>query len=290
MRILTYINRVLLAILILPLIVLLNSCDEIEGNYVETKIDTTGETGANTRKVLLEEFTGFKCVNCPRATEIAHKIKDDDMRNRVVLVSVHSTFFAKPDGSGKYTYDFRTDDGNALADYFGVTSAPQAVINRAKYNNSYIINELDWAGRVDSYADSVPKMLIRLFPEYDAAKREIYVDVEIVYLTEGSPEHNLVLYITEDSIIQAQKDSRATPPDILNYVHENVLRASINGQWGDRLSKTAIPANYVLRREFKYVIPEGKDWKPEHLKIVAFVQDFGNSREVYQVEEKKLLR
>ena len=68
------------------------------------------------RKVLVEEFTGVRCVNCPAgASEL------DNLRgiygDRLVVVSIHTGDFSTPYSDSKF--DFRTPEGTALEKNLG---------------------------------------------------------------------------------------------------------------------------------------------------------------------------
>ncbi len=265
------------------------SCDEVNSPYRQQG-SGGGDVLLNKRKIVLEEYTGFKCGNCPRASKLAHEIEAES-DGQVFLMSVHAGSYADTDKEGLYQYDFKTAEGNALFKEFGISSNPVALISRARFSNSLIVFESSWAAKIDDLKKTEPKMLIRMFREYDAVKKEIYLDVEVTYLSAGDATHRLVLYILEDKIIKPQTDYSKNPVDIEEYEHSNVLRGSITGAWGEQLSKGTIPAGYVIRREYRYSIPDGKDWVPENLKILAMVQqaDFTNKNyEVFQAEQIKV--
>ena len=65
------------------------------------------------RKVLLEDYTGFKCVNCPAAAHEAHLLQEF-YGDQMVVMGVHAGYYAEPDGSGNYTTDLTTTTGDAL--------------------------------------------------------------------------------------------------------------------------------------------------------------------------------
>jgi hypothetical protein len=264
------------------------SCDEVSAPYRQ---NGGGDDNIllNKRKIVLEEYTGFKCGNCPRASKLAHEI-EAKYKGQVILMSVHAGGYAVTDKSGFYTYDFRTPEAEEMNKHFGITANPVALISRAMFSGNQIVYEASWEAKIEELKKTEPKMLIRLFREYNAATKELYLDVEITYLSEGTSSHQLALYILEDKIIKPQTDYSKNPVDIEDYEHSNVFRGSINGTWGEQLSPGTIPAGYVIRREYHYTIPEGKDWVPENLKILAFVHDHGKTYEIYQAEEIKLVK
>jgi thiol-disulfide isomerase/thioredoxin len=81
------------------------SCDKIEPPYRQGGVVTAE------RKVLLEDYTGSRCVNCPSAARIAHDLKQVYGENLIVL-GIHTGFFAFP-FPPQFPLDLRTPAGEA---------------------------------------------------------------------------------------------------------------------------------------------------------------------------------
>ena len=61
------------------------ACDEhAEGERWDDPITTVAK-----KNVLLEDFTGQDCSNCPRAAETAHQLQETFGADRVVVVALH---------------------------------------------------------------------------------------------------------------------------------------------------------------------------------------------------------
>jgi hypothetical protein len=62
---------------LLPLVaaLLATGCDVISPPYTEESPADTGTAGAFVQKVLLEDYTGFRCGNCPEAHERAQELQ-----------------------------------------------------------------------------------------------------------------------------------------------------------------------------------------------------------------------
>ena len=75
--------------------VLMTSCDEVETQdrliYVEPP--------EVSRAVLIEDFTGQYCVNCPRATEEIERLVEEYGDTTVIAVAIHSGPFSKNQGA-----------------------------------------------------------------------------------------------------------------------------------------------------------------------------------------------
>ncbi|NCD42222.1 MAG: hypothetical protein EOL88_09040 [Bacteroidia bacterium] len=109
------------------LMVLFTGCDKIEAPYLINKGPVEGGGGETGKRViLLEEFTGHACVNCPEAALLLNDLKTL-YGEQLLVISVHAGFFAMP--LGELTADYRTAAGTAINDYFGVTANPSGMVS-----------------------------------------------------------------------------------------------------------------------------------------------------------------
>ncbi|OGU15725.1 MAG: hypothetical protein A2X61_08310 [Ignavibacteria bacterium GWB2_35_12] len=269
--------------LVILFTVILISCDEITSDYKQS-INQNIDTSQNPRKILIEDYTGFKCGNCPRAAEKARDIAAL-YPGRVIVMAVHASgYYSEPDKV--HTYDFRTTEGTEWDEFFGISKIgnPNGMVNRIEYDGSRVISDAKWDAVVQSLLKSEPVMNIELKAYYSMSRKEITVEAVVKYLKDGKSSHQIVVCILEDSIVQYQHYYNHTPQDIEDYVHNHVLRATLNSTWGEALYAGDIKTGSVFRKSYKYTIPAGKDWRPEKLKIVAFVHDNG-TKEILQAEE-----
>jgi thiol-disulfide isomerase/thioredoxin len=113
------------------------SCDVIEEPF-DKDFDFTPDH--NSPKILIEDFTGHLCVNCPKGAEKYHDLQML-YPDKILVVGIHGGGFAKPtiDDSpdAKYTNDFRTSVGNELIIKYNAESVgmPCALVCRKNYKN-----------------------------------------------------------------------------------------------------------------------------------------------------------
>ena len=70
------------------------------------------------QKILIEDFTGHTCQNCPEAAEELHTIQSN-YPSQVIGIAIHAGFFAEPENNDtSFTTDFRTEKGNSIHDKF----------------------------------------------------------------------------------------------------------------------------------------------------------------------------
>ncbi len=265
-------------------------CDRVKEPFVEVQeaVDTTWnpifpERTNPIKKVLLEDFTGHQCGNCPRAHEEAQNILNL-YPNKIVLLSEHVGYFAEVRISGKYTYDFRTQVGNEIDNEFGASAAglPKGMINRLTYNNSKIHDKNTWNTLVNQALQSTLQADIQILYKWTNNQEKLNVAVQARKLENLSNNLKLFVYLVEDSIINWQKDYSKNPQDIPDYVHRHVLRGSFNGTWGDNV----LWDNNLLF-EKKYALNINPSYNKQKLYVIAGLYDF-NTKEIIQVEEIKV--
>ena len=108
---------------ILSSILIITSCDIVEGPYLTDEtinpIDTT--TNTYVKKVLVEDFTGHKCPNCPDAARELDAIHDI-YGEQIIGMAIHvSKSFARPYPASQapsFQYDFRTQWGDNWDDFY----------------------------------------------------------------------------------------------------------------------------------------------------------------------------
>ncbi|OFY16396.1 MAG: hypothetical protein A2X11_15355 [Bacteroidetes bacterium GWE2_42_24] len=274
-------------VLLVAISALIWACDKVDEPYLSATNNPQPVT--NTQKVLLEEFTGHKCTNCPKAHLEAKNIQ---LLNpgRVIVVSIHAGFFASPDGSGLFTADYRTDEGTEINTAFGVESNPTGMINRTKFNDKFLQGTDSWQGYVESALAKTLKATITLPVEWNSSTRSLTINPSVKFLEEVSGKYNICVVITEDSLNSPQKNtdiSAGTVPTIDPYYHRHVLRKAVNGVWGESLnSNDGIAGGTTLSKSYTFVLPDS--WDEDHCSVVAYVSRMDEVSEKYsvlQVEE-----
>lgn len=260
---------------------------------VDDPSDTVGRVEASFSKaVLLVEFKGHKCGNCPAGTEIGQQIKST-YGSRVVVVSAHVGTLAQPQpaATGKYIYDFRTALTDEWDDKFGasVSGIPKGAINFETFGGRILLLPQNWGGKVSELLqqDSIPFGLKASLEQVDSLIK-LTPAVQFGDSIEG--KFNLGALLTEDSIVQWQKDYRlSSNQDIEFYQHDNVIRGNFHMPgnpailpWGVELADSAFSEGDIESLDMEIVLKE--EWKPDHLKVIVFL--FNRSKEtIIQIRE-----
>lgn len=258
-------------------------CDEIKPPYTKENNDNGGSSATTERNVLLLDFTGHYCQNCPEGhREIA--ALQNVYGERLVAISVHAGFFAQPHtGSNEYTYDFRTEIGNELEGVFQVQAYPAGVVNMLA---PPIKEKSEWATETANYMSTEAEIAISAGLEYDEASREVTLDIETEVLSEMNRELILTAYVIESNIINWQLDQAADPPDVENYQHNHVLRGGFNGTWGQSIASGELVAGQTFTTSLATTLDE--EWVANECAVVVFVYD-NDTKEILQVVEEHIV-
>jgi Outer membrane protein Omp28 len=260
------------------------SCDKIEEPFAE-------ESGLvdSDRKVLLEEYTGHKCPNCPQGSKIAQDLKST-YGDRLIVVSMHVGWYASPDATGSYTADFRTEIGEQLETDFEVQLYPAGVVNRKPYNGDLSLSKDAWVSAVSSVISIQDDALLTIGHTYNEETKALKIDVSTTFTEVESDAYNVCVYITGDTISPQKNSDPELGPSPLweDYYHHGIFIQAPSGTYGKALNDGVKPnPDEPYKLSFETTLKEG--WKAEQCHIVAFVSKT-DTREVVQAEEVDIIQ
>lgn len=249
---------------------LMVACDEVSVNerliYVEPP--------QVSRAVLIEDYTGQYCVNCPRATEEIERLIEQYGDSIVIAVAIHSGPFGKSKGEPSPLY---TEVGDMYFNTWGMSAQPIGLIDRLFGSTPF--SYTDWAGGVNYEVAIEPPVSFLTDIDYDAETRDAAIEVQTIGLDSALVSGKLQVWLVEDSIDSFQLMPDGSREEHYNHMH--VFRASVNDPWGDALSVShgqVAVKNYELKLD--------PAWVPEHCSVVTFLYDDSG---VHQVAKKKLI-
>ena len=228
--------------------------------------------------VLLEDYIGVRCNNCPAAGEIALDIQKQYGHN-VVVLGVHAGFLSKPLGGFP---DFTTPEGTEWYSFFGFDCNPVGTVNRKNDGGFYAYSSAGWTDAVVSALQEEATVAMTSNVEYDEASRNLKVDISSKALVELPDIYTLTVCIMEDSIVGRQLLPTGNDD---NYVHRYVFRKTLNGTWGEELNTIALAPKDVINRSYSVVLDEA--YNADQCYIIAYIANI-DTKEVLQVIEKKI--
>ncbi len=225
---------------------LCTACENISED--ERFLEVEGVTAQ--RVVLLEDYTGQACVNCPSAHDVATELHEEYSEN-LIVVAMHAGAQAKAAPAG-----LKQPEGDVYADNFGVKNYPNGLINRRGGLKDYTA----WGGIVREEIQRESQMNLSV--------SSVLIDGGLMVTTDMQALENIAgklqLWIIEDSIVGPQISHAGLNPQ---YIHNHVFRDALNGTWGEEVSLTVGEQTTIQHEN----IVLDSNWKPENLSVVAFV-------------------
>ncbi len=251
-----------------------------------SELKEQGDTGElsfyDKQKVLIEDFTGHKCGNCPKGHRALKSIIASN-GEQVIGMAIHAGFFANPYPGTPFSADFRTRVGTLIADYYGLVSPPKGLINRTGEDNKKLKPVAEWETVVADLLQQSPKVGIAL--KANVSGNTISAKVSVKAFETVAEKCNVQLFVIENHIEAPQTDYSQNPSEVEEYDHEHMLRASMNGDWGELLNEGSFEQDQIISKA--YSLHKKADWNAENLAVIAIVFD-ENTKEILQVEEAKL--
>lgn len=238
---------------------LLAGCDDIATD--DRFIEVEGVTAQ--RAVLIEDFTGQSCMNCPNAHESIDRFIEQ-YGDAVIPVAIHCGGFGIAPTARQV--GLMMPEGNTYNDRWGINDWPKGVVNR----NSGALNVDGWATALRAELAKAPLTGIEIKATLDAEGKNIEVECKLT--PKATFDGKLTVWVVEDGIV-----ARQTMPDGSSnkeYVHNHVFRAVMTDVNGDAVKlvdgmhqthsySCAVRENYNGKKE---------TWNTANLFIVAFVE------------------
>lgn len=214
------------------------------------------------RTVLLEDFTGQNCVNCPAAHRTIEAL-EEQYGAHLVAVSIHAGHFGIPATNKRYT-GLMQEEGQEYNDRYGIEEYPRGVVD----GKTPTLGSDQWASAVYEDISAATPLSISLDAQLDDKGENILIDYSLK--SSEALAGNLVVWIIESGIVARQED--INEGRINDYVHNNVFRACVNGLDGE-----AVTISKGVESQGSYSIAvkdtETEKWNVANLAVVAFVNN-----------------
>ncbi|MCM1370224.1 MAG: Omp28 family outer membrane lipoprotein [Candidatus Amulumruptor caecigallinarius] len=259
----------------------LTACDDVkEGDRYIDMGTVTAE-----RAVLLEDFTGQECLNCPIAHETIDGLIEQYGADHVVAVSIHSGPLSIYINRTNFETGFiglMNRQGETIKNSYGISSFPMGVINFGSpttYDN--------WATEVRNAIAIPTDIKLNLEASYTPDEKDGEngyfgtINMKASILAGEAKNVNVQFWIVEDGIQARQK----LPDGSYNekYVHNNVFRAQVfDSMEGNSVTLTKnmamdVTGNIVTHWDKK------EHWELENLGVIAIVSDASGVLQVKRV-------
>ena len=233
------------------------SCTDIDEN---DRLKYVGKVEVK-KHVLIEDFTGQRCINCPKAASLISQLQESFGEDNIIAVGIYGGDFGyTPVSQGHTPLSLTTADGDSYYTTWGVKAQPSGMVDRT---GGVLSNLAYWTAYVNGLIKNKPTVMITPTTKYDSNSKSLTVDVDIVGL-QTLQNARLQVWLIEDGIVDMQYMTDGSVNK--EYVHNHVFRATVNDKNGD-------PIDVVEHGEVKksYSINIKDEWKAENMSVVTFV-------------------
>jgi len=249
----------------------------VPGNDSSYVLPSGSVPSAAVHNVLVEEFSGQSCSNCPAGHTILDGISTANP-GRVNVVTMYITLSPQTIPPSGALYDFRNATALSIANwiYSGVSSGlPSAGVDRTPVGGSYaLLGNGAWSGPITTQLGVSDSINLGISSSFNATTGVATIVDTVTYPYTVYNQQNVSIYIVEDSLIDKQEDGTTIDNA---YVFMDVFRGMVNSAYqGDAVlpSLTSKPTGQVYWRRYTFNTT-GLIVNPAHCRVVAFINNPG---------------
>lgn len=170
------------------------------------------------RQVLVEDFTGQRCVNCPTAAQLLKTIAQK-RPGKVITVSMHAPM------TGQTLPELAATEADDYARELGIPrSAPHISINRQSHNGKrYLTNRAEWEAAILQAVNTPAQYHIDLKTNVKDQQYHVDFSVRPTHTQQSSAPLDHLVWIVEDVRARQIVDGQMQP----SYFHHNVFRTTV---------------------------------------------------------------
>ncbi len=242
---------------------------------------TESVQSAEVKNVLIEEFTGVRCLNCPQGHAELRSLKLT-YPGRVIGLSLHS--FIQDEVYPYSKEDLKSEIAQRIEQYLLYPGyKPNGAIDRVNFSGGQTVcnDYLDWATLLPQRMAATTPVNLLVTLTFNATSGELLIDVKAHYTQDQTEPNKLSLFLVEDSIVTAQLQPNNTVDT--NYIHNEIVREAYSDTLGDKLAHD-LKRGTTVQRVYKVNV-SGKGYEYKHLKVLAFIHRYANTKEILQVKE-----
>lgn len=246
--------------------------------YMVSVIVDSGLETLSGKTVLIKDFTGARCVNCPAAADYVHNLQHQLDEDHIFIMSVHAGYLAQPAGMFP---DFLTDEGTAW--YNNSDSNPLFAVDHVSLTegNTLYVEQVD--APVTAALQEEQTFEIVVTPRYDESSRHLEVGVRAYPLVEQDGEYYITACLVEDHIVGWQTIVGGIDRE---YDFRNVFRGTLNGAYGDLFEDShASPDDSYI---FSYSTEINADYNADECYLMVYVYEKTQGDKILQTSVVKI--
>jgi hypothetical protein len=249
------------------------SCNIIPENKRVSETDSASFI----KPVIIIDFTGWSCTNCPTAARKIEAMQKKAGKDKIIAVSMHPDCnWTEPKGDA---IDLRSPSATAYWEYFGSPpDFPIGNVDFAKYNGSMLWFPYHWTAAVVKRITMDVPVAINVTLNVNEITRELEITSFVTSSASITDDYALILWLIESKIIGLQIDNGVYVRD---YEHNHVLRETISGLWGYNFT---FSGNDFVKTQTFVVKPE---YNLQNCSVIGMVINT-NTKEVITASEAEV--
>jgi hypothetical protein len=234
-------------------------------NYLnaQTLVSTTPEN----KKVLIEEFTGTGCPNCPSGHTMAENLLTANPGNLFVIAyhPTNSSYTTTDPMRDVYPNPFYTNPFISPSNRY----MPSAMVNRRVWNGVERIQSTgSWTSDANVIKNEPSPLNVGTAATYNSSTHMLDVDVEVYFTSTVTDAVTIYAMLMEEGIVYPQ--SGGSSP----YTHHHTFRKSFVSQWGDAISS---PTTQGTLKTFSFSFDNTlTNYDMTQCEVIAFVRNGAN--------------
>lgn len=233
----------------------LNACSSSDDGKGADPIVNDGPIISFTKRVLIEDYTGTWCGNCPRVSYGIEKVKE-------------ATNFAIPVAIHRGNDPFNFEPASTLENLIGLQGYPDARLNRLTRWNFPPANNVSQVLALSQ--GTAPKLGLAMTAIITNGNINLTVKTKYGQTTTGT---KLVVYVLENGLIYNQQNYtmhyNGVAP-IVGFRHDHVLRATFTNIMGDAVPEAESVYDRVYTKIYSLPVPTNVA-NVTNLEFVAFI-------------------
>ncbi|MCL2039655.1 MAG: Omp28-related outer membrane protein [Bacteroidetes bacterium] len=275
--------RILAALIVLVMSSsIMNAADPTSPQWVSTIVQK--------KNVVLEEYTGWRCMHCPDGHKRAQQLAASNP-GRAFITNIHASGYGSPNPAEE-GWNLVTIEGDTMVKYSGLTGYPAGSVNRS--TTPWAMNRGSWVTVANEIMTQNSPVNIFVKAYLNHVSRKMIVEVELYYTANSESSTNkLTVMLLQNEIIGGQKDDNGSgvayypemhlgvinaSNSIYRYRHQHALRKFISpgGPFGEDITTTT-QGSYIYKK-YELDIPQtiidaNIPVELEHLEVLAFIAE-----------------
>jgi hypothetical protein len=234
-------------------------------NYLnaQTLVSTTPEN----KKVLIEEFTGTGCPNCPSGHTMAENLLTANPGNLFVIAyhPTNSSYTTTDPMRDVYPNPFYTNPFISPSNRY----MPSAMVNRRVWNGVERIQSTgSWTTDANVIKNEPSPLNVGMAATYNSSTHMLDVDVEVYFTSNVTDAVTIYVMLMEEGIVYPQSGGGSP------YTHHHTFRKSFVSQWGDAISA---PTTQGTLKTFSFSFDNTlTNYDMSQCEVIAFVRNAAN--------------